>query len=55
MRGLCNVAYAARAEGLEEKELLTLDDELVAEPGAKPKGRSHGTSDLMRLMAAGKK
>lgn len=47
MRALCNVAYAVRAYGLEEKELKELDNELEHVPGTQKRGVSHNTEGLM--------
>lgn len=44
---MCNVAYVAQAEQMDEKELRAFQRELVKDPAGPPISR--GTGDLMRM------
>ena len=50
MRQLCNVAYSAIVEWMDEKAKAKFDRELVADD---PSAVSHGTQALMGLMMGG--
>lgn len=52
MRQICNVAFAAQVQWLDEKEYKQFLRELDADPAAGPV--SHGTGDLMAMMRGGR-
>lgn len=48
MRQVCNIAYVAQAERMDDKELKVFHRELERNPAAAPVSR--GTGDLMGML-----